>query len=106
DPAIAYRVTGSACVIHVAIAPNYPTIKIQGIDFGGDFYRAWRNAFDFGAAGCSSASASGPSSPNGPGTPGPTPDPTRIPTLSDGALVLTALLLLVIGGAACRRRRR
>jgi hypothetical protein len=52
DPAIAYRVTGAACVIHIAIAPNYPIIGIPGIDFGGDFYRVWRNTFDFGAAAC------------------------------------------------------
>jgi hypothetical protein len=55
DPAIAYRVTGIACVIHVAIAPQYavlPRFNTFGTDFGGDFYRAWANAFDFAAGGC------------------------------------------------------
>ena len=91
DPAIAYRVTGAACVIHIAIAPNYPIIGIAGIDFGGDFYRAWRNAFDFGGAGCRT---------------GPAGDPTAIPALSPIALALTALLLLSCGGWARRSMRR
>jgi hypothetical protein len=55
DPAIAYRVTGNACVIHVAIAPQYAVLSkfsVYGTDFAGDFYRAWANAFDFAAAGC------------------------------------------------------
>ena len=55
DPAIAYRVSGAACVIHIAIAPDYPTIGVAGTDFGGDFYRVWRDAFDFGAATCQMA---------------------------------------------------
>ena len=91
DPAIAYRVTGAACTIHIAIAPNYPIIGIAGIDFGGDFYRAWRNAFDFGAAGCKI---------------GPAADPTAIPALSPIALALTVLLLLACGGLAHRLTRR
>jgi hypothetical protein len=102
DPAIAYRVTGAACVIHVAIAPAYPTIGVAGIDFSGDFYRVWRNAFDFGATGCGTAAPpGGPSAPAGPG-----PDPTAIPAISHTALALTALLLAVIGGLARRRPRR
>ena len=55
DPAIAYRQTGAACVIHVGIAPQYgvlTTFGTFGTDFAGDFYRVWKNAFDFGAAGC------------------------------------------------------
>src|SRR4030095_13353852 len=32
DPAIAYRVTGSACVMHIGIAPNYPLIGVAGTD--------------------------------------------------------------------------
>jgi hypothetical protein len=55
DPAIAYRITGPACVIHVGIAPQYgvvATFGVYGTDFGGDFYRVWGNAFDFGAARC------------------------------------------------------
>jgi len=88
DPAIAYRVTGAACVIHIAIAPDYPTIGVVGTDFGGDFYRAWRNAFDFGAAACKT---------------GPAADPTAIPALSPTTLALTAMLLLACGGLARRR---
>ena len=60
DPAIAYRQTGAACVIHVAIAPQYgvlPTFGTYGTDFGGDFYRVWANAFDFAAATCKIATA-------------------------------------------------
>jgi hypothetical protein len=55
DPAIAYRQTGPACVIQIGIAPQYGvlgTFNTFGTDFGGDFYRVWTNAFDFGAAAC------------------------------------------------------
>jgi hypothetical protein len=55
DPAIAYRQTGPACVIHIGIAPQYGVLKTfgtYGTDFSGDFYPAWRNAFDFAAANC------------------------------------------------------
>jgi hypothetical protein len=55
DPAIAYRQTGPACVIHIGIAPQYgvlPTFGTYGTDFGGDFYQAWSNAFGFAAAAC------------------------------------------------------
>jgi len=55
DPAIAYRVTASACVIHIGIAPQYGVVANFGnfgTDFGGDFYRVWGNAFSFGAARC------------------------------------------------------
>jgi hypothetical protein len=95
DPAIAYRISGSACVIHIAIAPNYPSIGTVDTDFGGDFYRAWRNAFDFGAGHCvtgtgniSAASA------------------IAIPALSGPALALVALLLGALGVAARRFARR
>ncbi len=92
DPAIAVRITGPACVIQVAIAPNYPSIGASGTDFDGDFHRAWKNAFDFGAAGCvASAADSGGA------------DPTAIPTLSQWALALTVLL---VGAAGALRRRR
>ena len=87
DPAIAYRITGAACVIHVAIAPSYPTI--DATHFGGDFYRAWRNAFDFGAGGCVFGS-----------------NVAVIPALSPVALVLAALLLTALGGFALRRSCR
>lgn len=55
DPAIAFRVTGPACVIQIGIAAQYPvlaTFGTYGTDFGGNFYQVWKNAFDFGAAGC------------------------------------------------------
>jgi hypothetical protein len=93
DPAIAYRLTGAACVIHVAIAPHYPTVAPT--EFGGDFYRVWRNAFDFGAGGCKSSG--GTISGN---------DLIAIPTLSAAALLLTALLIAAAGGIAHRRSRR
>jgi len=93
DPAIAYRITGPACVTHVAIAPNYPAIGVPGTDFSGDFHRVWRNAFDFAASACvaNSADATGP-------------DPFAIPTLSQWGIALT--ILLVGAGAAFRRRLR
>jgi IPTL-CTERM motif len=91
DPAIAYRITGPACVIHIAIAPSYPILGVAGTDFGGNFYTVWKNAFDFGAAGCVSAAEN-------------TAFP--IPTLSDAALALTALLLVALGAMARRRQRR
>jgi hypothetical protein len=87
DPAIDYRVSGLSCVIHVAIAPQYPTIGTAGVDFGGDFYRAWRNSFDLAANSCIVATA---------GAPG-------IPTLSSAGLALTALLVAAIGFIARRR---
>jgi hypothetical protein len=55
DPAIAYRITANACVIHIGIAPQYGVVATFGnfgTDFSGDFYRAWGNAFSFGAAHC------------------------------------------------------
>jgi hypothetical protein len=60
DPAIAYRQTGPACVIHIGIAPQYgvlPTFGTYGTDFAGDFYKVWGNAFDFAAAACKVAAA-------------------------------------------------
>jgi hypothetical protein len=55
DPAIAYRTNGLSCLIQIGIAPQYGVLTnfgTYGTDFGGDFYRVWKNAFDFGAAGC------------------------------------------------------
>ena len=83
DPAIAYRLTSLACVIHVAIAPNYPAIGVAGVDFGGDFYRAWTNAADFAASGCGTV--------------------PHVPTLSEWGLA--ALTLLMAGLAFAHRRR-
>jgi hypothetical protein len=95
DPAIAYRVTGNACVIQLAIAPNYPVLGVSGTDFGGDFHRAWQNAFDFGAAQCVVPVAT---SPGG--------DPAKVPTLSQWGLALTILLVGAAGLVTQRRRRR
>jgi hypothetical protein len=97
DPAIAYRITAGACVIHVAIAPQYPSIATASTDFGGDFYKTWRNAFDFGAAHCAAGNGS-------------LPGLAAIPTLSDGALALLALALalaaaLSLPGVRARTRR-
>ena len=52
DPAIAYRVGNGVCVMQVAIAPDYGLYGTFGIDFGGDFYQIYKNAFDFGAGNC------------------------------------------------------
>jgi hypothetical protein len=95
DPAVAYRITGRACVIHVAIAPNYPTIGVINTDFGGDFYRLWRNAFDFAAGGCVTGTAQLPAS-----------DIIAIPASSAPALALAALLLASLGARQLARRRR
>ena len=93
DPAIAYRVTGSACVIHLAIAPSYPAIGVAGTDFGGEFYRVWRNAFEFGAGGCIVAA----------GSAGVAGTPNAVPTLNAWGLALT--ILLIAGAAVVRRRQ-
>jgi hypothetical protein len=95
DPAIAYRITGSACVIQFAIAPNYAITGTLGTDFTGDFYRAWKNAFDYGAAHCLPALGFDPG-----GT------PANVPTLSQWGLALTILLLGVVAALALRRRAR
>jgi hypothetical protein len=95
DPAIAFRITGAACVIHVAIAPNYPVIPNAGTDFSGDFHRAWKNAFDFGANRCVSSSANTDPS-----------DPFAIPTLSAWGLALTILLMGAVAAFLRRRRAR
>jgi hypothetical protein len=84
DPAIAYKITRRACVIHVGIAPHYgvlPTFGTFGVDFAGDFYRVWKNAFDFGRLNCRENS---------------------IPTLSEWAL---AALALAIAAFAFANRR-
>ncbi|MFO1325499.1 MAG: hypothetical protein U1F15_15750 [Burkholderiales bacterium] len=90
DPAIAMRVTGAACVIQLAIAPNYPSTTGTDNEFSGDFHKAWKNAFDFGAAKCVAAAGS--------------TEPAPIPTLSQWGLALT--ILLVAAGAFVPRRRR
>lgn len=93
DPAIAYRITGQACVIHISIAPNYPTLGVAGVDFSGDFHKAWNNAFTFGADGCQTRIAAAPGG-----------DPANVPTLSEWALLLTFLLVGGAGVVVLRRR--
>ena len=95
DPAIAYRVTGNACVIQLAIAPNYAVLGVSGIDYSGDFHRAWQNAFDFAAARCEVPVVFGAGG-----------DPARVPTLSGWGLALTILLVGGVAGFAQRRARR
>jgi IPTL-CTERM motif len=101
DPAIAYRITEGACVIHIAIAPQYPAIDATNSEFGGDFYRVWGNAFDFGAMRCVTATGNITDVSNVPGLAG-----RPIPTLSDAALALTALLVALVALPSVRARRR
>ena len=82
-------------MIHVAIAPHYLVIPGAAGEVGGDFYRAWSNAFGFAAGGCAT---------NGGGA--VPPDPNIIPTLSGSLLALTALLLAGIAFASRRRLAR
>jgi hypothetical protein len=93
DPAIAFRITGNACVIMFGIAPNYPVLGVSGTDFGGDFHRAWKNVFDFAANKCVPALAQDPG-----GT------PANVPTLSQWGLLLTILLVGAAGARTLRRR--
>ncbi len=95
DPAIAFRITNAACVIQLGIAPNYPSTGVAGTDYGGDFHRAWRNAFDFAADRCVATTANTT-----------TPDATAIPTLSQWGLALTILLVGAVGALQRRRRAR
>ncbi len=95
DPAIAYRITGAACVIHIAIAPNYPSIGTSGVDYSGDFHRAWKNGFDFAAAGCVGASIDAIGN-----------EATAIPTLSAWGLALTILLIGAAAVTTSRTRSR
>jgi hypothetical protein len=95
DPAIAFRMTGISCVIHVAIAPNYNVLGAAGTDFSGDFHRAWNNAFDFAAKRCTPTYA-----PDAGG------DPANVPTLSAWGLILTVLLAAFMGARALAPRRR
>ena len=90
DPAIAYRVTGTACVIQLGIAPHYAALGALGVNYGGDFYRAWQNAFDFAAVGCARGVLAGD-------------PPPPVPTLSEMAL---AALALALAGLAFVERRR
>jgi hypothetical protein len=92
DPVAAYRITGQTCVIHIAIAPDYPIVASAGNDFSGDFYRLWRNAFDFASGHCVTGTANLPDT-----------DVFSIPTTSGPALVLLGTLLALLGGLASAR---
>lgn len=84
DPAIAYRLTSLTCVMQVAIAPDYSVYGTFGIDYGGDFYQVWKNAFDFGSGNCGRG--------------------WQVPTLAPGALALVAALVAALAVFARRRR--
>lgn len=84
DPAIAYRVTGAACVIQIGIAPDYAVGVGTGYgNFTGNFYTVWANAFDFAGSSCQPLNA--------------------VPALSDSGIALTVLLVLAV--AFSQRRR-
>jgi len=84
DPAIAYRLTGTTCVVQIGIAPDYAVGIGPGYgSFTGDFYLVWKNAFDFAAGSCGTSNT--------------------IPSLSNGGLALTALLVVAV--AFSQRRR-
>jgi hypothetical protein len=100
DPAIAYRITGAACVIHIGIAPQYANYGTLGTDFGGDFYQVWSNAFDFAVDGEECSATLPPPVP--PVPPAPPAPPEVVPTMSAYGLVLTILGLLSV---AARRLR-
>jgi hypothetical protein len=84
DPAIAYRLTGTTCVVQIGIAPDYAVgVGLGYGGFTGDFYLVWKNAFDFAANSCGISN--------------------NIPALSDGGLALTVLLVVAV--AFSQRRR-
>ncbi|MEP7061269.1 MAG: hypothetical protein ABI881_02670 [Betaproteobacteria bacterium] len=84
DPAIALRLFASACVMHVAIAPDYSLYGTFGVDFGGDFYQVWKNAFDYGSGNCGRG--------------------WQVPAITDAMLAALALLLLTLAALTLRRR--
>jgi IPTL-CTERM motif len=91
DPAIAYRITGAACVVQIGIAPDYGVGVGSGYgagNFTGDFYVLWKNAFDFAATSCGTAGGN------------------AIPTLSDAGLALTILLVVAVAFSQRRRTTR
>ena len=95
DPAIAFRITGNACIIQFAIAPNYAVLSPAGTDYSGDFHLAWKNVFDFGAKKCAPALGLDPGG-----------DPANVPTLSQWGLALTILLLGALAARSLSPRRR
>jgi hypothetical protein len=93
DPAVAYRISGAACVIHIAIAPDYPAVGVFNTDFGGDYYRLWRNAFDFAGNHCITGTGNVPVN-----------DAFAIPATSLPVLATIAALLGALGAMVLRRR--
>jgi hypothetical protein len=88
DPAISYRLTGArTCVIQIGIAPDYPAYGALGVDFGGDFYQVWQNAFDFGANRCGQFSS-------------------EVPVMPAAMLAVLALMLSFAAAFALPRRAR
>lgn len=87
DPAIAYRVNGTTCVVQIGIAPNYAVGVGTGYGgFTGNFYVVWKNAFDFAAGTCGAGK--------------------MIPSLSNGGLALSVLLVVAIAFSQRRRFAR
>ena len=84
DPAIALRLFASACVMQVAIAPDYALYGTLGVDFGGDYYQVWKNAFDYGSGNCGRG--------------------WQVSALDDAMLAVLALLLFAFAARALRRR--
>lgn len=84
DPAIALRLVASTCVMQVAIAPDYGLYGTFGVDFGGDYYQVWKNAFDYGSGNCGRG--------------------WQVPGLSDALLAALALLLFTVAALTLRRR--
>jgi hypothetical protein len=83
DPAIAYRITGNACVTQIGIIPHYDIIGDFDDDFGGDYFQLWGNAMDWVASGCSGSVS--------------TIDPVPVPSMNSWALMVLFLSLLLIG---------
>ena len=86
-------ITGAACVIHIAIAPDYPAVGVFNTDFGGDYYRLWRNAFDFAGNHCITGTGNVPVN-----------DAFAIPATSLPVLATIAALLGALGLVRLRRR--
>ena len=84
DPAIALRVHGQVCTIHIGIAPDYSVYGAYGSAYGGNFYQVWQNAFDFGANDCQ----------------GP-----PVPALSAATPAVLALMLAFLAALVLRRRQ-
>jgi hypothetical protein len=95
DPAIAFRITGNACVVMFGIAPSYPSLGTAGTDFGGDFHRAWKNVFDFAGNKCTPLL--GQQDPGG--------TVANVPTLSQWGLLLTILLVAAVAVRKLRLRK-